>query len=359
MIPTGWRASWSILGPRRYPATTILTSTTTSTTNFTMSFSTARIVQEIRNKYRSDELEAKRQQEKQENISQKKKTTAATTTAAGKKKKLAGKARKPKDDAGSSDRGSVVPDSEPERLAEEQKTLEKERKKVVGKGLSKPKNVEYDSLLTATYTYASRDSSVQEVEIGTPEYEITSLLQEKNRPVEVVDADDNSDADMDHGADGDIEFLGANKMNLDQYRYHKPGKASAVAVAARAITSRSGLAEQSKGSKSGMPTPGSMDKFLNGIYQQQPEASTSTSRSKSTEQAEGAGTGTGNGKKTMSRANSKAKAIPKPKAPKKEKVELPEYPVSEVLMKELDGCVVCGKPWPPRQMLKTKWVGSL
>lgn len=322
-----------------------------------MSFSTARIVQEIRDKYRSDELEAKRQQEKQEDM-QKKRAAAATTAtvAAGKKKRPAGKVRKPSIDAGSSDRGSVVPDSEPERLAEEQKALEKERKKVIGKGVTKPKNVEYDSLLTATYTYASRDSSVQEVEIGTPEYEITSLQHEKNRPVEVVDADDDSDADMEHVGDGDIEFVGANKMNLDQYRYHQPGKASAVTVAARAVTSRSGLAEQSKGSKSGMPTPGSMDKFLNGINQPQPEASSSTSRSVSTEQAEGAGTRTGNGKKTMSRANSKSKTNPKPKAPKKEKVELPEYPVSEVLMKELDRCVVCGKPWPPRQMLKTKWV---
>jgi hypothetical protein len=163
---------------------------------------------------------------------------------------------------------------------------------------------------------------------------------------------------MEHDGDGDIEFLGANKMNLDQYRYRKPGKAPAVAVAARAVTSRSGLAEQSKGSKSGMPTPGSMDKFLSGIHQPQPEASTSTSRSTSTEQAQGAAaeTGNGNGKKTMSRANSKSKTNPKPKAPKKEKVVLPEYPVSEVLMKELDGCVICGKPWPPRQMLKTKWV---
>jgi hypothetical protein len=325
-----------------------------------MSFSTARIVQEIRDKYRSDELEAKRQQEKQEKIQLKKKAAAATTgtVAAGKKKKLAGKVRNPSIDAGSSDRGSVVPDSEPERLAEEQKVQEKERKKVVGKGVTKPKNVEYDSLLTATYTYASRDSSVQEVEIGTPEYEITSLLHGKNRPVEVVDADDDSDADMEHDGDGDIEFLGANKMNLDQYRYRKPGKAPAVAVAARAVTSRSGLAEQSKGSKSGMPTPGSMDKFLSGIHQPQPEASTSTSRSTSTEQAQGAAaeTGNGNGKKTMSRANSKSKTNPKPKAPKKEKVVLPEYPVSEVLMKELDGCVICGKPWPPRQMLKTKWV---
>jgi hypothetical protein len=325
-----------------------------------MSFSTARIVQEVRDKYRSDELETKRQQEKQEKILQKKNTTAATTAtaAAGKKKRPAGKVRKPSIDAGSSDRGSVVPDSEPERLAEEQKALDKERKKVIGKGVTKPKNVEYDSLLTATYTYASRDSSVQEVEIGTPEYEITSLQHGKNRPVEVVDADDDSDADMEHVGDGDIEFVGANKMNLDQYRYHKPGKASAVTVAARAITSRSGLAEQSKGSKSGMPTPGSMDKFLNGIHQPQPEASTSTSKSTSTEQAQGAGaeTGNGNGKKTMSRANSKSKTNPKPKATKKEKVELPEYPVSEVLMKELDGCVVCGKPWPPRQMLKTKWV---
>lgn len=283
-----------------------------------MSFSTARIVQEVRDKYRSDELEAKRHEEQRER-------KAKAAIAAAKKKKTKTKADKVKKKSDeTSSRDSVVSDSEPERIADEQREAEENKREENASTFAK--NGADDA-----QTVSTDSSSVRE--LVTPD---AQLGLEGSPDIEIF------------AADLDVEYIGAQKLNLNQYRYKKPATTSgpsAVAIA-RAVTSRSGLADQATRLKSGMPSPGSMDKFLTATTPAQPEASTSTLPAVEGEIASG-------GKKTMSKGNGRVKK----ERLKKEKVELPDYPVSEVLMRELDGCVVCGSAWPPRQMLKTKWVG--
>jgi len=332
MLLNGWRASWSIFRLRRCPAASTRLPTTI------MSFSTARIVQEVRVKYKSDELEAKKHQEQKviDNNKKKKKKNEKAVDVKVKAKKSTVKAKQTKVEV--DNRDNVVSDSEPERIAEEHEEAQQHEQK---NGLATASSEE--PLNSRTTSVGSILVSEHHVELASPK---DDLPAGGSPDIEIVKAE------------LDVEYVGAQKLNLDQYRYTKLGRTSGTAspamaidtAAARAVTSRSDLADQASRSKSGMPSPGSMDKFLKTVIPQQPEASTSTRSS--------AETGTEHveesvqGKKTMSRGNGTVK---KEKV-KKEKVELPDYPVSEILMKELDGCVVCGVKWEPRRMLKTKWV---
>jgi hypothetical protein len=295
MTIAGWRAL------RRVPTvgTRLCLLTCQSVGPVTMSFSTARIIQELRDKHKSDELE-KKLHEKQKAIDVAEKTKRdgqAKGRSTGKKAAVSKKKAKKtsKEQAVLSD----VEDSEPERLRRSQAAPTPD----VGRGVEE----------TAGEGSGSSGPSLAgeaEIDLVTPE------PGDSASDVEIVD-----DPRMD--------------MNLDRYRYD-------ASAAPRVPTSRTGLAdrEKSRKAKPALPQPGSIERFV-----------------KPTGGASGKENAQPGGSEAHSKAVGTVTIIKVPKI-KQEKVkkELPEYPVEEASMKELKECVVCGMEWKPRMMLKTKWV---
>jgi len=268
----------------------------------TMSFSTARIIQELREKHRSDELERKLY-EKQKAIgvaAKTKRDSQAKQRSAGRKVAVTGK--KAKQTSEEQAVLSDVEDSEPERLRRSQAAPTPQvgckAQETAGEGLG-----------------SSGPSLAGEAEIDL----VTPEPGDSASDVEIV---------------GDVRM----DMNLDRYRYD-------ASAPPRVPTSRAGLAdrEKSKKAKSALPQPGSIERFV-----------------KPTGKAEGKENAQPGSSKVHGKAVGTVKLIKAPKV-KQEKVrkELPEYPVEEASMRELKECVVCSMKWKPKMMLKTKWVSLL
>lgn len=267
----------------------------------TMSFSTARIIQELQDKHKSDDLE-KRLHEKQKAIDAaekikrddqaKERSTGIKTAVTKKKAKKVSREKAVLSD---------VEDSEPERLRRSQAAptphIARRVETIAGEGSG------------------SSGPSLN----GEPE-------------IDLVTPEPGDSA-------SDIEIVGDARtdMNLDQYRYD-------ASAPPRVPTSRAGLADREKSTKakSALPQPGSIERFVKPIAG-----------------ADGKENNKPGGSKGKRKATGAVEIIKAPKAKQEKVKELPEYPVDEASMKELKECVVCGIEWKPRIILKTKWVSLL
>lgn len=170
-----------------------------------------------------------------------------------------------------------------------------------------------------------------------------------------------SDSEVEIIESGPSSRLSTNRaatgpLSLSKYVYnpimHRLGERSA--------TSRAGIAASRDRTRSSMPTPGSMVRYLSaragdrGVSVEPESAEEGEARSGSPDvEVRRIKVSVKNKKPTT--ADGEVTEAGRKKKKSKEPIILPEYPVPESMMKELEGCPVCRVEWEGRKILKTKW----
>jgi hypothetical protein len=271
-----------------------------------MSFTTAKDVQDTRNRYRSDSLEMELHK------SMNKDAVSSNGTPSGRARersasKLSTKSVVTIESQGSSDE-DVVPDSEPDRQASWISQASK-----------------YRALKVASLDQ-TRIAETTDDKATSPRREIIELLSSQPELLDKGDSSSESGIEL-------VDSLPAGQAKrpvLDKYKYEPNHPIEGIKRPSFPVAGGKGKGPISRS----VSTVSSSSTSIPGLPQNEP------------------------GPSVPKTSVTKDQAAPKEKKEKKKKEPeiLPPYPVSDSEMKKLEGCVVCETKWVGRQFLKTKWV---